>query len=119
MDILFNVKHSTLYRVDRYQTIVSGSYGSINCGFYFTKEWEDYDTKTIVFKDKYNNTYEETLDENNFCVMPDDVIDEPGEVLIAVSGSQSNGSDILNTDYIKIIIKKSIDEVNASFEPKF
>lgn len=60
------------------------------CKFIFDSSWDQLE-KTAIFKDEHNNYIDDVeIDEDNFCVIPSEVIAAPGNIYIGVLGKKSD-----------------------------
>ena len=82
--ITFNLSNQRLKRFTS-GVIYANSYGKTIFKFNFnTQDWDSIQTKTAVFSYRGKN-YKETLDENNMCKVPKEVLHE-GYFLVSVYG---------------------------------
>ena len=78
--------------------IVSGNKNSLGVQVKFDSEWDTY-TKSAVFMTKKNKSksYEVVLDSSGSCVIPSEVLNEPGSLIIGVRGVNPSDNSVKAT----------------------
>ena len=104
MDISFSVNNQILIRADS-KTLVAGSRNYIYATFKFSRDWEDC-VKTASFTNN-KDTYTIGLEEDNSCLVPFDVLQAEGNLLVALQGINNDTGKRITTNSAAIDIKPS------------
>lgn len=68
------------------KTITTDNINSVIVELKFDAEWEQYSQKVVVFSANERTAYKKYLDENNKCIVPWEVLEQPGNITLGVVG---------------------------------
>lgn len=70
----------------RIKTITTNNIKSVIAEFKFDEQWDEYVTKIALFAIGDCITYKDYLDNNNQCIVPWEILEEPNEITVSVAG---------------------------------
>ena len=89
----FNVDHQSLSRTDTFRP-VSASKDYLRCTFSFSEDWSGLQ-RTALFKSQTGAVYSVTLDQDDACMVPDEILSGNPSKYITVScyGTSPSGAE--------------------------
>lgn len=97
--------------------LASGDVESVKVQVEFDVFWDDFIAKSAVFHTSKYMTVYETLLTNNECIIPHEVLAEPGTLFIGIRGITSDGSAVKTSTLLKYTIVQGAEAGESTAEP--
>ncbi len=97
--------------------LASGDVESVKVQVEFDVFWDDFIAKSAVFHTSKNLTVYEALLTNNECIIPHEVLAEPGTLFIGIRGITSDGSAVKTSTLVKYTIAQGAEAGESTAEP--
>jgi hypothetical protein len=94
--------------------VSSGNQNSVQIQVAFSKEWAVVPIKSATFYTLADKTVYEVLLEDNQCIIPHEVLENPGELMIGIRGVNPEGQVIKATTLVKYRVEKGAPAGNAT-----
>ena len=94
------------------EVLIENSANLIQLHFNFDEEWDDFNTKYVIFKNK-SNKVKSLIDENNNCIVPTSILRVPNFSFALLS---ENDIQRITTNILYIELEKTISLDNVEEE---
>lgn len=97
--------------------LASGDVESVKVQVEFDVFWDDFIARSAVFHTAKHMTVYEALLTNNECIIPHEVLTEPGTLFIGIRGIASDGGAVKTSTLIKYTITQGAEAGETTAEP--